>query len=532
MKTLYLDCFAGISGDMFIGALLDLGLDLSALETELRKLPLIGYHLEAEVVNKCSIRAVQFKVKLEGVQGEHLADTEFVEAVPGEEHDHPHEHTHTHPEEHDHFHDHFHPEEHGQPHDHVHTGEHDPSQEHTHIHSEEHGHGGEHTHTHPEDHGDSLDGAHSHSGIHEHPHSEDSDRTHTPARNLSDILALINGSMLSARVKSTASRIFERLAEAEGKVHGQPKEQVHFHEVGGVDAIVDIVGAAVGLDLLGVEQVIASPLHLGSGFVRAAHGLLPVPAPATANLLLGIPTYSTETRGELVTPTGAAIVATIAQDFGPMPALITQAIGYGAGNREREFPNVIRAYLGELVSPSTTGIFTSVGAPAVRAPREPHPEQHEGKTGPHGYHEGATLVIEANIDDMNPQFYEHLSERLLESGALDVVLIPIYMKKGRPGMMLHVLAHPSSIYELLSIIYTESTSIGVRTYQVTKRMLQRESKVVQTPYGPVRVKMSCLGEKVVNISPEYEDCRTLARRLGVPLKDIYAAARACAEIRD
>jgi hypothetical protein len=353
---------------------------------------------------------------------------------------------------------------------------------------------------------------------HHHPHHH-ADHAHSH-RALSDILALIDGSSLSGRVKDTACRIFTRLSEAEAKVHGLPLERVHFHEVGGVDAIVDIVGAAIGLEQLGIERVYASALHVGSGFVRCAHGLYPVPGPATANLLAGVPVYATQARGELVTPTGAAIVTTIAHQFGPMPLMITEAVGYGAGSRDRDFPNVLRAYLGRETA-------TAVSQPdAETARRVPFPEQHLAQTGPGGYHSGPAVVIEANIDDMNPQWYENLLERLLQANALDVLLIPGQMKKNRPAALLQVLAHPDSVDDLIRLIFTESTSIGVRTYEVTKHMLRRELRQVDTPFGPVRVKAAWLKEQVVNLTPEYEDCRRLARQHGVSIKEIYNAVQA------
>ncbi|GIK42007.1 MAG: UPF0272 protein [Chloroflexota bacterium] len=438
MKIAYFDCFAGISGDMLLGALLDLGLDLAALKRELRKLPLAGYRLEAARVNKRGIQATQFNVILAGSRSDHLADSEFEEvAQPTAGTDHP-----------------------------------------------------------PD------------------PHHPDQ-----PQRPLAEILSLIERSDLSDKVKATATAIFTRLGQAEAQVHGVRLEQVHFHEVGGVDAIVDIVGAAIALEKLEIEQVYASPLHLGSGFVRAAHGLLPVPAPATAQLIAGVPVYSSEVKGELVTPTGAAIITTIAHSFGPLPPLVIEASGYGAGTRDREFPNVLRGYLGHAAAGAV------LPAPPSRRVRDPFPQQHHTPEVSAGYHQGPATVIEANIDDMNPQLFEYLLERLLEAGALDVSLIPIQMKKSRPGTLLHVLAHPASVDELLAIIFTESTTIGARTYEVTKRMLQRETQTVETVLGPVRVKVAWLGSRVVNVAPEYEDCRELARRHNLPLKEVYALAR-------
>lgn len=444
MTTAYFDCFAGISGDMVIGALLDLGLDPAVLERELRKLPLEGYKLQVSTVDKRSIRATQFQVILTDPAGDHPADAEFQEVESSHAHEH-----HHHPHQHEH-----------------------------------------------------------------HPHSDH------PHRSLAEILSLIDSSSLSTTIKTMAGRIFTRLGEAEARVHGLPLDQVHFHEVGGVDAIVDIVGAAIGLEQLELEGIYASPLHLGSGFVRAAHGLLPVPAPATANLIAGVPVYTTEVKGELVTPTGAAIITSIAHQFGPLPAMRIEATGYGAGSRERDFPNVLRVYLGQEVASARPAL------PSRRQARDPFPQQHATPEVTGGYHEGLATVIEANIDDMNPQLFEYLLERLLEAGALDVSLIPVQMKKSRPGTILHVLAHPASVDDLLAIIFTESTTIGARTYEVTKRMLQRETQTVETHFGPVRVKVARLGNQVVNVAPEYEDCRELARRHGLPLKEVYALARA------
>lgn len=447
MKIAYFDCFAGISGDMTVGALIDLGVDPEWLAGELRKLPLPGYRLEVQRVVKCGIQAVQFSVMLEGAGGPQLADVEYVEVDQPAE-------------------------------------------------------------SHPAEPAEAQD--------HQAEHSQ---------RSLDEIIAIIQDSPLSAWVKTAATRIFTRLGEAESRVHGVPLEQVHFHEVGGVDAIIDIVGSAIAVERLGIETIQASPLHLGSGFVRSQHGLLPVPGPATANLLAGIPAYSSAARGELVTPTGAAIITSLASSFGPLPPMTVQAVGYGAGRREREFPNTLRVFLGESpqVAAAGTGAATHGGAG-----RDPFPEQHQATLEPGGYHQGPALVLEASIDDMEPELFEALTEKLLQAGALDVLLIPVQMKKGRPGLILHVLAYPTSLDDLLQIIFTESTSIGVRTYEVTKRMLQREIAVVQTPHGAVRVKLARLGGRIVNVKPEYEDCRELARQLNLPLKNVLAAARQAA----
>jgi hypothetical protein len=448
MKILYLDCFAGISGDMFLGLLLDLGLKLDVLSAELSKLPMQGYQLQADRMDKRGIQAVQFKVMLMEPGGAHLADSEFIEVDPTRS----------------------------------------PAVQDKH-------------HT---------------------AHAGEADQTEHAHRSLPEILAVIQNSALSDRVKNQACAIFTRLAEAEGQVHGSPADQVQFHEVGGTDAIVDIVGAAIGLEQLAIESVYASPLPLGSGFIRSAHGLYPLPGPATANLLRGVPVYTTQANGEMVTPTGAAIITSLAQGFGPMPAMTVQAVGYGAGTRQREFPNVLRGFLGESYSPSGEASF------GARTGRDPYPQQHQVPTGEPGYHQTEAVVIETNIDDMNPQLFENLSDRLLAAGALDVVLIPVQMKKGRPGMLLQVLAYPTSVDVLLEIVFSESTSIGARTYPVTKHMLQRETRLVETPYGRVRLKLAWLGERLVNVAPEYEDCREIAFHKGVPLKEVISAAMAAA----
>lgn len=497
-RTIYFDCFSGASGDMLVGALLDLGVSLDALQAELRKLPVSGYRLAAERVNKRGIQATQFKVLLETGAQEKLADAQFVEvarskAAPWRAQ----AHTHSHTPGHEHTHSHEHPHEH------------------------EHEHGHAHSHHHP---GESESGA---------PAAAENAPATLESRNLKEILALLQASSLSTAVKSGAIKIFNILAEAEGKVHGMPPEEVHFHEVGSLDAIVDIVSALVCLELLEVEQVIASPLHLGSGFVKTAHGLYPVPAPATAELVRHIPSYTSQIPGELLTPTGAAILSGLTKHFGALPALRVHKIGYGAGSRDREIPNVLRAMLGELeedaqrppAPPAREGaamkpIFRGMGR------SEPYPEQHAAETLEAGYHTGAATVLEASIDDMNPQLVEHLIEQLLAARALDVLVIPAQMKKNRPGLLIQVVTQPEDAPGLLKVFFRESTSLGVRSYPVTKHMLQRETHPVQTQYGEVRLKLGKLGGEVVNIQPEYEDCRALAERLGVPLKAVWAAAQA------
>ncbi|HKW96490.1 MAG TPA: nickel pincer cofactor biosynthesis protein LarC [Bryobacteraceae bacterium] len=306
-------------------------------------------------------------------------------------------------------------------------------------------------------------------------------------RHLSGILKMIEGAALPGPVKRNATAVFERLGEAEAKVHNVPVEKVHFHEVGAVDSIADIVGACLGFHLLGVEAVHSSALNLGSGTVSAEHGVMPVPAPATAALVAGKLVYARGPAVELTTPTGAAVAVTLAKDFGAMPAMKISSIGYGAGDRDfTEQANVLRIFTGEL----------------------------SGAT------EATTVaVIEANIDDSSPQVLGYAVERLLEVGALDATLEPIEMKKGRPGTLLRVIARPEDRPALADVIFQETSTLGVRIYAAERLVKFREWVEVETPHGKVRVKVS---EK--SFAPEYEDCRTLARSTGVALKDIIAAA--------
>lgn len=329
-------------------------------------------------------------------------------------------------------------------------------------------------------------------GQHSHHHHHHQGHRHVHGRPLKAILGLLEESGLSGPVKRLAERIFLRLGAAESRVHGVPLAEVHFHEVGGTDAIVDIVSAAAGLHLLGVDRVMVSPVHIGGGFVRTAHGLYPVPAPATAYLLEGVPIYSTQVQGELITPTGAAILAEVAAEYGPLPPLTVERIGYGAGSRDREIPNVLRLVLGEAVET----------LPA----REP------------------VVELAANIDDMNPQFCPHLVERLLSAGALDAWFTPVHMKKGRPGVVVHALASPSDAEKLTAVLTSESTTLGVRRQTLERAILDRELVPVDTPWGTVRVKLGRHGERVCNAAPEYEDCRRLALEAGVPLKAVYQSA--------
>jgi pyridinium-3,5-bisthiocarboxylic acid mononucleotide nickel chelatase len=330
-------------------------------------------------------------------------------------------------------------------------------------------------------------------------------------RSLGAILEILEKSELGARVRERASAIFRKLGEAEARVHDVPLEKIHFHEVGAVDAIVDIVGACIGFETLGIEKFACSALNVGGGTVKMAHGVLPVPAPATANLLQGRPTYSNGVQKELVTPTGAAIVATLCEAFGPQPAMSVGAIGYGAGTADLEGqPNVLRIMVGE-----------AVGKGEERGAQAGVPFEAQGK--PVLLDEEIAL-IEANLDDMNPQIYGYFLEKALGAGALDVYTTPVQMKKNRPGTLLTVLCRPGDTQALMSLIFAETTTFGVRTYRAQRRVLPREWVSVATDYGDVRIKVSRVNGRILHVAPEFEDCKKLAEEKDVPLQRVIAAA--------
>lgn len=318
-------------------------------------------------------------------------------------------------------------------------------------------------------------------------------------RALSTILAMIDSSGLSDFVKKTSTRIFTRLGEAEAKIHQCPLEKIEFHEVGAVDAMIDIVGACIGIELLDIQDIWVSPLHLGKGFVDCAHGRLPVPPPAVVELLKGIPVYSTEVEGELVTPTAAAILSTLAKGFGPIPYLQIQSIGYGAGHRDLPIPNVLRVLIGEKTSSTE---------------------------------EERIQLIETNIDDMNPQFYDYVIERLFQAGAKDVFLTPVIMKKSRPGIVLSVMASEEKIEPVVQVLLEETTTLGVRISEFKKRMvLKREVLPVSTPWGEAHVKIRWMTPNVKIVTPEYEDCKRIARAHGIPIQKVFEHIKQEAEKR-
>ena len=431
MKTLYLDLVSGISGDMFIGAMLDLGADSQMLKQELSKLQLGGYHVHVARAHKSSIAGIKFDVHLE------------------------HEHEH----------------EHGHGHEHLHHDEH------------EHSHGHSHSHSH----------VHSHGHTHAHSHSHDEERT------FAQIKDLIVHSALSDWVKTKSVAIFHRIAVAEGKIHGLPPEQVHFHEVGAIDSIVDIVGACIALELMGKPRVLASRVVEGNGWVDCAHGRFPIPAPATLAILgaRGIALTQCNEPQELVTPTGAALLAELVETFGPMEGLVAETIGFGLGTRDNKTrPNVLRAVLGHTEEPEQT----------------------------HDWEVDTVIVLETNLDDVNPELLGNFIETALAAGALDVFHTPIQMKKNRPGVLLSVLSSCTHADRLTELMLRETTSFGVRRHTAERRKLAREFMEVTTPHGKVSIKIGKLDGRVVQAAPEFESCKRLANEHHLPVKTVYEAA--------
>ena len=381
MKIIYFDCFSGASGDKILGSLIDAGLSLDALLSELEKLNVSGFSLSVEKMMKHGITGTKLTVQTEEQK------------------------------------------------------------------------------------------------VHRH---------------LKDIRQLLENSDLDQKIVTQSLAIFGRLAEAEAKVHDTTPEKIHFHEVGALDAIVDIVGAVIGLDLLGVDEVYCSPFATGRGFVKCAHGTIPVPAPATVELLKGFPVKPTEIKSELTTPTGAAILTTLADHFGPMPPMTISTTGYGAGSRELEIPNQLRVIIGQT---EADGIMSETAD-----------------------------LLETNIDDMNPELFAFVAEKLKEAGAVDIYFTPIQMKKNRPAVMLSVLSPPEATGRVMEVLFRETTSIGLRQSVVTKRFLPREIVTVETELGQIRIKLCRIGSEIVNIAPEYEDCRKLAIETSRPIKEVYELA--------
>ena len=395
MKILYYDCFAGISGDMNLGAMLDLGVDQKFLLEELSKVPVDSYKIKVH------------KDKRGGITG-----TKVDVIVP--------------------------------------------------------------------------------------PQGKASSRHTQKKRTFRDIAGMIKQSNLSANVKKISLDIFTRLARAEGKIHGHKIENVHFHEIGAIDSIVDIVGAAICLDYLKVDKVISSPIQVGSGIINCSHGTLPVPAPATAEILMGIPMKTGLVPFEATTPTGAAIIAATAAYFTEKIDFTPQKIGYGLGSKDSPIPNVLRLFLGEI---------------SANTEKADDPET------------GVAVIIECNIDDMNPELYDALIERLFADGAHDVFLTPIIMKKSRPALTVSVLCDVSQQKVIEEVFWLNSSTFGLRSYKVAKSMLRRETVKVKTNYGEITVKSGYLNERIIKSKPEYEDCKRLAKENCVSIQDIYESIR-------
>jgi uncharacterized protein (TIGR00299 family) protein len=428
MKTLYLDIFSGISGDMFLGALLDLGVDFHRLEHDLENLGLDDYHLHVSKQQRAHIAGTKFDV--------HLEDDHHHEESKHVEHEHAHEHGHHHDEA----------------------------------------------------------SAHEHEHCHEHEHS----------RTFADIEQLIQRSSLSDWVKQKSVAIFRRVAVAEGKIHGKPPEQVHFHEVGAVDSIIDIVGACLALESLGRPRVLAAPVVEGTGWVKCAHGRFPVPTPATLEILgaRGVPVSQCDEPHELVTPTGAALLAELVESFGPMRNLAPLRVGYGLGMRENKTrPNVLRAVLCDA-------------APSASA---------------HDWETDTVAVLQTNLDDANAEVLGAFTEKALAGGALDVFHTSVQMKKNRPGVLLTLLCAESDADKFAELVLKETTAFGVRRQLAERRKLRREFATVKTPFGDVTVKLGKLDGQLVQAAPEYESCKRAAEQAGVPLKQVYEAANRAAQ---
>jgi pyridinium-3,5-bisthiocarboxylic acid mononucleotide nickel chelatase len=410
MRIAYLECFSGISGDMFLGALVDAGVSPQLLEDTVAALA-VGAKLQISRVIRSGISATKVDVWVDGEKD-----------LPREEY------------------------------------------------------------------WAKQDAAHTHSHRHDHAH-----------RGLSEIRKIISSASISESAKKTAVAIFEALGAAEAKIHDAPAEEIHFHEVGSVDAIVDIVCAAVGAEALRVEEIICSSLNVGGGTVKCAHGNFPVPAPATVELLKDAPVYSSGVQAELVTPTGAAIAKTLVRRFGSFPEMNIEKSGYGAGSRDFPgHPNVMRLVVGEAASTLAAKTNSEM-----------------------------ITVLEANLDDLNPQVFGYVMDRLLEEGVLDAFGMPVQMKKNRPGTLLTVLCKPEDASKLTQLIFTETTTLGVRRRAEVRQVLERRWENVRTPWGEVRMKIASMNGTVTNYAPEYEDCRRIAAEHHVPLKTvIQEAARA------
>ena len=443
-RILYIDCYSGAAGDMLLGALLDAGLPLAELRALVATLDLPGVAVEAERVDRGGIGATRFRVLVDGASAEAPAapeprngDRHAQAGGPEHGHDHGHEHGHRH----------------------------------DHAHGHEHGH-----------------------GAHGHGHAHEGGPAHSH-RSLSAITAIVERSGLSASARERAVTLFTRLAEIEAGIHQVPVEEVHLHEVGAVDSIVDIVGSVFALEWFAPDRVVASPLNVGSGTVRCEHGELPVPAPATVRLVQGAPIYSSGPPVERLTPTGALLVTGYAASYGGVPPMTVRSVGYGAGGRDLAgTPNALRVLIGDD------------GAAAAGAVVE------------------RVAVVECEIDDMNPQIYGVLMDRLRAAGAVDAFYTPIQMKKNRPGTLVTVLAAPDRRHAVSEVLFAETTTLGVRTSETTRECLERHLVEVETPLGTIPIKVARRRGAVLNAAPEFEDCVRVAETHGLSVKQVHAVA--------
>jgi uncharacterized protein (TIGR00299 family) protein len=443
MRIVYLECFSGISGDMFLGALVDAGVPARLLEETVAALE-VGAKLEISRVVRSGISATKVDVWVDGEKDmpreEYWAKQDVARALSPAKADHDHEHGHGHSHEQSH---------------HENT---EPSRA-------------------------KAPAPHKHEHVHSH-------------RGLTEIRRIISAAAISESAKDTAIRTFEALGAAEARIHSVPVESIHFHEVGAADAIVDIVCAAVGVEALGVDDIVCSRLNVGGGAVKCAHGTFPVPAPATVELLKGVPVYSSGIEAELVTPTGAAIAKTLATRFSAFPEMKIEKSGYGAGSRDFPgHPNVLRLVVGEAL-PSLASKTKSE----------------------------TVSVLEVNLDDLNPQVFGYVMDRLLEEGALDVFGMPVQMKKNRPGTLLTVLCKPEDAEKLTQLVFSETTTLGVRRREESRQTLARRWESVRIEWGEVRIKIASMNGTVTNYAPEYEDCRRIAAEHHVPLKTVMQEA--------
>jgi hypothetical protein len=505
MASYHLDCASGIAGDMFLGACLDLGMPLEVVAEAVASLGLAGVGVESRKASRGGFAGTRFRVLLDGhpLEGPDPEEAGAGEAAgePGPGHagsdddaggqGHAGGHGQSGLDEHLHVHGHRH--EHGR----------QNAQEHEHRHAHEHAQREAHRHQHAGEPSDEPAGdhGHAHAGGHSHRHGGDPGGAHDPRgqRDLAQIRTLLARSGLPPPVRERALRLFSRLGEAEAKAHGMPLERVHFHEVGAVDSIVDLVGAAAAVEHLAPERLTCGMVNLGSGRVRTDHGELPVPTPATAELLQGVPVYGGRGGdGELTTPTGAVLLAELVDAFVELPPLVLETTGYGLGRRQLPMqPNALRLLRGQRLGPAAE----AAGAPEV-------------------------AVVECEVDDLAGEGFGYLMERLLAAGALDVYFTPLVMKKSRPGTLVSMLCRRPQLEELAGILLLESGSLGCRYHLAARIEAERDSVDVETAFGRVRIKRGRLGGRMVAAAPEYEDCRRLALAAGVPWRDVYRAALA------